>query len=126
MRMTPQRKVIIDILKSTKSHPDALWIYQNATKKIPRMGLGTVYRTLDQLEREGEIKRIDFKGIAHYDANVHIHPHLLCSKCGKIVDISESYDFDVNSLDLKGFKVESVNLDIIGICPECQSKKEVN
>jgi Fe2+ or Zn2+ uptake regulation protein len=124
--MTPQRKLIIEILRNTKSHPDALWIYQNATKEMPRMGLGTVYRTLDQLERDGEIRRIDFKGIAHYDANTKVHPHLLCSKCGKIVDVSDEYKLDMKDFDLKGFKVESINIDIIGICPECQSKGKRN
>ena len=70
IRMTEQRKLILNILRSTKSHPTADWIYQEARKEIPNISLGTVYRNLKILVQAGEILEMDFgSGYSRYDSN---------------------------------------------------------
>ena len=44
MRLTSQRQVIIEELEKVKSHPTANEIYDMVRKRLPRIGLGTVYR----------------------------------------------------------------------------------
>ncbi|MBQ1935230.1 MAG: transcriptional repressor, partial [Clostridia bacterium] len=44
-----QRDAIVQVLKNTKSHPTADWVYEEVRKQIPNISLGTVYRNLAKL-----------------------------------------------------------------------------
>ena len=58
MRYSHQREIIMNIIYSTKSHPNADWIYKRARKLIPNISLGTIYRNLKLLEKDGHIATI--------------------------------------------------------------------
>lgn len=62
VRMTKQRRVILDTLRSTETHPTADEVYRLVQKQIPRISLGTVYRNLDLLARCGSIRKLDIMG----------------------------------------------------------------
>jgi len=126
MRMTEQRALILRILRSTKSHPTADWIYQEARKSMPNISLGTVYRNLRVLSEAGEIMELDFgSGYSRYDGNPDNHYHFECRKCGKMYDV----DLDlVNHLDnlvaeALGAVIEEHRLEFYGICRECRNVK---
>ena len=53
MRLTSQRQVILEELRKVKSHPTANQVYDMVRKRLPRIGLGTVYRNLDLLAEKG-------------------------------------------------------------------------
>ena len=55
MRFSKQREVIQNIVQRTNSHPTADWIFHKAKKEIPNISLGTVYRNLNQLNKDGVI-----------------------------------------------------------------------
>lgn len=124
-RETKQRKIIEDILKDTREHPDALWVFQKAQEETFKISLGTVYRTLELLVREGKINKFyDTSAVARFDGNLSPHHHLICKICKKIIDW---YDEDLNKrLEEigKGNKFKEINSEIFiyGICPECQRK----
>ncbi|MGB9857630.1 MAG: Fur family transcriptional regulator [Dictyoglomaceae bacterium] len=124
-RETKQRKIVMDILKSTKEHPDALWIFQRAQEMTSKISLGTVYRTLDLLVREGKINKFyDTNAVARFDGDTTPHHHLICRSCGKILDWSdESLDEKVKEIgERTNFKDISYEIFIYGICPDCQKK----
>jgi Fur family ferric uptake transcriptional regulator len=62
MRLTSQRQVILEELKKVKSHPTANEVYDMVRKRLPRIGLGTVYRNLDLLAERGIIKKLEVGG----------------------------------------------------------------
>jgi Fur family peroxide stress response transcriptional regulator len=124
-RMTKQRKAILKVLKNTKSHPTADWIYEKVRKEIPNISLGTVYRNLNVLAENGKIKVLDYgSNHSRYDGVPDNHYHFRCEKCGGVFDL----DFDLSS-DLNKkinneteFTVHSHRLEFSGICPDCQQK----
>ena len=42
MRYSRQREALLEVLRSTKSHPSAYWIYEELKKDFPKISLGTV------------------------------------------------------------------------------------
>ncbi len=111
------------ILKSTKSHPTADWIYQKARQEIPNISLGTVYRNLRNLGQTGKIQRLTFNSFAdRYDADTSFHYHFTCQKCEKIYDIKPQGEGNFLKEVKKntGFKVEGIKIDLFGICSRCK------
>ena len=105
------------MVRSTKCHPTAEWVYSKVKKTIPNISLGTVYRNLNQLSNNGIIKTIQDGSITRYDGNKNPHHHLHCDECGEITDI------DLHNLDLEkriktkfDFETSDIHLTITGKC----------
>ena len=122
-RMTRQRKLILEELRKLKTHPTADEIYSMVRAKLPRISLGTVYRNLQLLTSQGEIRSIpSSSGQTRYDGDMADHFHIRCRKCGKVVDLPYSIDVNINTkddgeefqFDIVGYKIE-----LIGDCREC-------
>ncbi|MFW6011321.1 MAG: Fur family transcriptional regulator [Desulfosalsimonas sp.] len=133
MRQTKQRKLILECLRRTKSHPTAVEVYDCARKDLPSISLGTVYRNLDQLRSHGLAKRIDTCGDSkRFDATVEDHVHIICTVCGKVRDaetgpgISPQSLVNPESTAGSGFKITGARIDILGICPECRNRRTNN
>jgi len=57
-RMTRQRRIILEELRKVDSHPTADEVYEMVRRQLPRISLGTVYRNLEILSREGLIQKV--------------------------------------------------------------------
>ena len=122
-RMTRQKKIIVDILRSTKSHPTADWIYEQAKKTIPDLSLGTVYRNLNILKESGEIMELNYgSSYSRFDGNPMNHYHFHCTECGKIydVDLPEQCKLLDQELVVDGHLLKSHRLEFYGTCRECR------
>ncbi len=122
MRLTRQRQLILDKLRQTKSHPTAVEVFDEVRKHISNISLGTVYRNLDVLSREGVIRKIETCGDQkRFDGMADEHLHIICSGCGRVQDVES--EFDINLDKLAGldteYKVTGVRLEILGLCPDC-------
>ncbi len=119
-RHSVSRDAVYQTLASTKSHPDAEWIYEQARKIVPSLGIATVYRNLKSMSDDGKIVAIETnKGSVHYDACVTEHAHFICEKCDRILDI----DFpEVPFLEAEkaGYKVKRGKVVLYGLCPNCK------
>ena len=122
LRMTRQRKVILEELRKVDTHPSADEVYEMVRKRLPRISLGTVYRNLEILSEKGEIQKLEtgctFK---RFDGIAENHYHLRCLHCDRVVDAPADFDVAVNH-DLKNataFKIIGHRLEFIGICPDC-------
>ncbi len=118
-----QREKVLDIVRSTKSHPTADWVFHEVRKKLPSISLATVYRNLNLLVESEEINEVLCDGQLRFDANKGEHFHFICKSCKGIFDIDETR---VSSPDFKlprGYVVKDVKIDFYGLCPNCQSKK---
>ncbi len=117
-----QREAILNVLKSTKSHPTANWIYDRMKSDFPSISLGTVYRNLKMLSDNGTILKLDIgTGTEHYDGFTHSHYHFVCSECGCVSDIEMNLDF-LNALaeENSDCMVDHHSLIFYGKCKTCK------
>jgi len=126
LRLTLQRRVIIDILAGTKMHPTAQDILTSAREKIPAISLSTVYLTLDTMKRAGLIKELEFGDLNNrYEGDVSDHLNLVCTRCGQVMDFYTPLPLDPEQVEKKtGFKGESVRFDYYGYCRKCRRNRE--
>lgn len=123
-RMTRQRRVILEILRGTKVHPTAEWVYEQAKAHLPEISLGTVYRNLHLLEAEGEIRELDCGGASgRYDGNPLDHAHFKCLECDRIYDTAGPFELNGQPFDLEGHMVSSYQLVFYGVCRHCLKKQ---
>lgn len=122
VRMTNQRKVILEELQKHVDHPTADEIYVEIRKVLPKVSLGTVYRNLDQMSALGTILKIEGSGQKRFDPKPIPHPHFRCVKCGKIEDIEEDISAPQINADSDFFskrKVSGFTLEFYGECEDC-------
>ena len=125
MKFSRQREAVKNVLRSTKTHPTAAWIYENVRKELPNISLGTVYRNLSLLSDEGIILKLSFgDGNEHYDGDISPHSHFYCENCGRISDI----EFDATELcqtisEKENLIINSAAFNFSGTCGECKKIK---
>ena len=128
-RMTKQKALIWDILSNTKSHPTADWVYEKARKEMPNISLGTVYRNLQLLVTEGQVRELNYgKGFSRFDADMNPHCHFVCEVCGNIEDLPILLQEDLVAAaqaQLKG-RIEDYRLEFYGVCAYCKQKQKTN
>jgi Fur family peroxide stress response transcriptional regulator len=128
IKSSRQRDCILRILRSTKIHPTADWIYESARKDLPNISLGTVYRNLNLLRDEGKIKELCYgKGISRYDGDLRDHYHVRCLGCGCVQDVPH-ISLRASSIEVEemtGFRIHYHRLEFIGLCPDCINRSEI-
>jgi Fe2+ or Zn2+ uptake regulation protein len=122
MRQTRQRETILEILKSTRCHPTADWVYEQARKVIPNISLGTIYRNLNLLVEHNQAFRVEHNHVCRYDGHIENHYHLFCTHCGKVCDVNVPIDSSLNkkAAQSTGCNVISHRAMFFGICSDCQ------
>ena len=106
-KRSKQREAILEVVKSTKCHPTADWVYAEVRKQIPNISLGTVYRNLSMLAENGTIQKLNIgTSIEHFDGNPAGHYHVCCSECGRIDDIEAEPLKEINSWASERFNGE--------------------
>jgi len=122
LRMTRQRRVILEELCKVDTHPSADEVYAMVRKRLPRISLGTVYRNLEILAESGDIQKLEPGGtLKRFDGKTEHHYHLRCIRCDRMIDAPVDFDVMIKH-DLKSatdFKIIGHKLEVIGICPEC-------
>ncbi len=127
MRLTKQRELILDRLKNTTSHPTAVEVYDEVRSQMPNISLGTVYRNLDILSKQGLIRKIETCGEQkRFDGNIDPHLHIMCTDCGRVRDVHDEFNLDLGELTNieTDFKITGVRLELLGICPGCASDND--
>lgn len=124
-RMTKQRKKILEVLRSTTSHPTADWIYDQVKQEIPNISLGTVYRNLNVLKEMGKIMELNYASShSHFDGNAEDHYHFTCLECDKICDVEEPIHSELNQNveEKMGCSIDYHRLEFFGVCSECKAE----
>lgn len=126
MRKTKQREVILEELAKLCDHPSADELYGLVKKRLPRISLGTVYRNLEVLSREGMIARIDTAGSQRrFDAETGDHQHIRCVGCGRIDDVRAGVARAACGERVgreTGYRVLGRRVEYLGVCPACRKK----
>jgi Fur family ferric uptake transcriptional regulator len=90
LRLTEHRRIVLEVLEASNDHPCVREIHRRAADGH-RIGIATVYRTLNTLVEAGMVKRQVFPdGKAHYErVGRPSHPHLIDMATGTIVEIED-------------------------------------
>ena len=125
LRMTRQRQVILEEIREARRHPTADEVFARVRRRLPRISLGTVYRTLDLLSESGLIRRLEFGGSQRrFDGRIEEHHHIRCLGCGRLDDVDPaSLDLGRVPARLDGYLVIGLRLELIGLCAACQAEK---
>ncbi len=134
LRLTSQRRAIIDSAFSTREHFTAEQLLDWSRHRDKSVSRATVYRTLPLLTESGLVREMDFgKNYKFYDPNYASHPehnHIICQDCEKIVEFeSEKLARIEREISQRlGFSPRSHRLQISARCEElrklgtCQKK----
>lgn len=127
-RLTAPRRAIAALLVDARCALDPLEIYDLVHRKNPRVGLVTVYRTLDLLTRLGLVERIHRSDGCHMvlrAARGHEHV-VLCTGCGRAEYFpGEDLSGWIENISREsGFQIQSHWLQLQGLCEDCQQQRE--
>ena len=133
IRLTRQRRVILQVMDSAEQHLDVDQILDRAQKISPEVHLVTVYRTIDLLKKQGLIDELDLlhlRGDRHYyeTHGPRDHIHVACIRCGKVREFeSRLYEHLMQQIarDCE-IQVTVSRTEVGGICHDClaaESKK---
>ena len=125
MKYSKQRESILTALRQTLDHPTADMVYHTVRQQQPNISLGTVYRNLNQLVEQGVLRRISTPVDGdRFDIRVDPHAHLLCTGCGKMLDLDDGmlHELDIKVLERFGFEVNDRQLLLTGLCADCTEK----
>jgi len=128
-KLTSQRNLILKVLlENIDKHLSSEEVYLLVSKNDPDIGIATVYRALQLFERLSIVYKINLDdGLSRYELNYgtgnHQHHHLICMKCGKIIevklDLLESLE---NEIEKEGnFKIIDHNVKFYGYCNKCKN-----
>ncbi len=124
-RKTKQREAILEAFQQAGRPLSPQEALEFAKEALPSLGIATVYRTINSFTDEGmltavnipgEAPRYELKGLPH-------HHHFLCRNCKRSFDI-EGCPGPLKDMAPDGFRVESHDLTLIGLCPDCSSEKK--
>lgn len=127
LKVTPQRVAIIDALVENRhAHPGATLIYNEASKKAPRVSLSTVYATLKEFSENGLIVQMEFDRVENrYDVDLSEHINLICKRCGTIIDFQIPETIEPKDIARKsGFVVTDTRMEFHGYCRDCLKRSD--
>jgi Fe2+ or Zn2+ uptake regulation protein len=122
VRPTHQRIRILGYLRDHPGeHPTVEEIHAALLEEMPTLALATVYNTLNALQDKGLASGVTITGSEiRYHFATAPHHHLLCRKCGKIIDLDVGCAFATGKRkSFKGHRIEEVHGYFKGICEGC-------
>jgi len=124
MRMTKQRKMILDLLAKTEQPKSAEMILLDLPDHT--MNLSTVYRTLDTFFIQGLVSKSNMKNTAYYYINKKNHHHyMICLGCQKMYEIDCHLDHIADQVASEHhFKITHHDMTVYGYCSACQLNQE--
>lgn len=127
VRMTAQRRLLVEIMEETPRHLDAAELLQIAKRRDPCIDRATVYRTIALLKDCGLIDELDLmhlEGEKHYyEAKTsREHCHMACFGCGAIMEYaSPTFEKLKDEMARNGdFQIRVVRLEVGGYCKRCR------
>jgi Fur family ferric uptake transcriptional regulator/Fur family peroxide stress response transcriptional regulator len=121
-RLTPHRAAVLNVLRASHDHPTAAEVFRRVRRKHPGVACATIYNALNWLTRNGMIAELKLGDEAsRFDPIIDRHDHLICTRCGKLVDFVADLPRTVwaQAGQRAGFYVERHRLELYGLCHRC-------
>lgn len=124
VRVTPQRVAVLEYLLQSNTHPTAGEIYSTIKSSFPSASLTTIYNNLNVLCANGLARELTFGNKpSRFDGNPANHYHIICSNCGRMVDLHYPLlkELEAFAEQTADFEVSHHRLDIFGKCATCRN-----
>lgn len=119
MRNTIQKNLIRNAVISL-DHPTAEDVYQHLQAENPSISRATVYRNLNTMEQNGELRRVIVPdGADIFDKTTMQHYHVKCINCGAVSDVAQFNFPPVTSVE-SDYEITGHELVFLGRCPNCK------
>ena len=123
LKHTKQRDLILEIFLNAKQHVTSDELYQAVRAKHPSIGYTTVYRTMRLLCDAGLAEEHHFDdGVTRYEIEHEHHDHLVCTRCGKIIEF-ECRSIEASQNRIAGehdFEILRHRHELYGHCSDCR------
>lgn len=131
-KLTRQRSAVLEIFEEhLAEHLSVEDVYKFLLLKNIDIGLTTIYRTLDMLEKIAVLQKIDFgDGRTRYEfrqlQEIHHHHHLICGQCGAVIEFKDTMleTLEKSIEQVHKFKIIDHQVKFFGYCRECQDAKQ--
>jgi len=133
IRLTAQRRALIEVIQEAKQHLDAGALLELAREREPNIDRATVYRTIELLKK---LRLIDELDLMHLEGEKHYyevktkrdHVHLACFRCGRIEEFSSPLFEGLKAEISKqaGFTIRVTRLEVGGNCRACAAAAETS
>jgi Fur family peroxide stress response transcriptional regulator len=123
LKVTPQRIAVFAAVRGLTSHPSADEVYHAVVERYPNISFDTVNRTLLTFAGIGLIEIIESpEGVRRFDTQLHLHHHIHCIRCGRIIDFDnpEFDDLPIPTNIEARYRISKLRVSLQGTCPECQ------
>jgi Fur family ferric uptake transcriptional regulator len=126
LKHTKQREAILETFLMAKGHVTGEQLYQAVRDVHPNIGFTTVYRTMKLLCDAGLANERHFDdGITRYEIEHEHHDHLVCTKCGKIIEF-ECQMIETTQIEIAEryeFRVLRHRHELYGHCADCRDDR---
>lgn len=130
LKLTNERSALVREIFARHYHFDADELLFTLKEKHIKISRATIYRTLDLLVRSGMVRRVHLgEDHYHYESvgqNSHHHDHLICTTCGDVVEFLDA-KLEARKREIceqNNFKPTFNNLQILGVCGDCEARGE--
>src|SRR5262245_3380711 len=127
LRLTGPRHAVLEMVRGAESHLTAEEVHRLVRRRLPGVSLGTIYRNLRLLVRAGLLKELPGP-YTRFDANTRAHHHLICERCGMIIDVDAALaEPHVRAMSARvasrtGFSITNHRFELFGRCRQCQKR----
>ena len=125
LKTTKQREAILDVFLQATGHITSDDLFQRVRGEHPHIGYTTVYRTMKLLCDAGLAMERHFDdGITRYEIAHEHHDHLVCTRCGKIIEFEcRTIEETQNQIAARyGFRVLRHRHELYGHCKDCREE----
>ncbi len=125
--VTRQREVIAELVFASEEHLSVEAIRRALRERDERVGVATVYRTLELLVSAGLVRAHEFgEGFRRFEpaAAQGDHEHLICVRCGRVVEFANERLERMLPIiaDEHAFLHQRHRVEIFGTCRECRQR----
>ena len=127
LRRSHPRLLIYQELSDARTPPSPQELYRGLLKKGKKVGLTSIYRSLDLFESLGMVFRINNGSSVRYklcELEDH-HHHIICKACGNVVELNfcDISDWSKKVSESTGYQVIDHQLNFYGLCKDCKTSK---
>ena len=127
-KITPKKKAIIAFFSRENRYATPETVWKEVKKSLPRLGLPTVYRNLEQMHKIGILTQVDgaenrfYFGLCRSEKPEKHHHHISCQKCHRVSEVESCYlESLIKEIKKKtGFLITNHKFQLTGVCRNCQ------
>ncbi|HIS02121.1 MAG TPA: transcriptional repressor [Candidatus Excrementavichristensenella intestinipullorum] len=121
--MTKYAAKILEIIAQSRNHMTAEQVLEALRQVYPAVAPATVYNNLNKLWAAGQIRKVSHPGMADRYDRTDKHDHLVCARCGKLLDINLA-DLTEQLQKQVNVPILAYDLKLIYLCESCQQESQ--